>query len=184
MNTRRRLFQAATLLLAGVIGFFVMLRSPEPAHGQGIMARWGTVGIETEEERQLFWSLLCMCGCPRETLGTCTCGTAHAIRDELRADLGAGKTISQIQDAYIGRFGPQALSVPRNQGASRALYLVPLAAIGLGAALLVVTLRRWRRRSDEERAAAPPTDTNAVATDRRDEYDDRLDQELEKLNRE
>ncbi|AKT36436.1 cytochrome c-type biogenesis protein [Chondromyces crocatus] len=183
MSTRRRILQAVALILAGVLGLLVMLQSPEPAHGQGVMARWGTVGIENENERQLFWSLLCMCGCPRETLGTCTCGTAHAIRDELRAQLADGKTISDIQNAYVDRFGPQALAVPRNQGASRMLYLVPLFAMALGAALLVVTLRRWRRRADEDLSARNLRERTSTAS-KRDEYDDRLDQELEKLDRE
>lgn len=182
MSYRRSLLQGITLILAGAIGLLVLLRSPEPAHGQGVMARYGIVGIQNDTERQLFWSLLCMCGCPRETLGTCTCGTAHQIRDELRAELVEGRTLTQIQDAYVERFGPQALAVPRNKGASRLLYIVPLAAIALGAGFVAVTLRRWRRRSEEQ--AAGPAESKPVAARGRDDYDDRLDEELSKLDRE
>ncbi|KYF61224.1 MULTISPECIES: cytochrome c-type biogenesis protein [Sorangium] len=187
MSRTRKLIHGVTLLVAGVIALVVMLRSPEFAHGQQLgegMVRTGTVGIQNDTERQLFWSLICTCGCPRETLGTCTCGTAHERRDALRVELAAGRTLEQIQAAYAERFGAEALAVPPNKGSQRLLYLFPLGAIVLGAGLVIVTLRRWKRRSDEVGAAAAQRSPKGAGPGARDDYDDKLDDELKSLDRE
>jgi cytochrome c-type biogenesis protein CcmH len=155
--------------------------------GEG-MDRIGIVEFHSDEERQLFPALICMCGCPREALDTCTCGYAHARRAELRAELAKGKSIEQIKEEYAARFGTNALSVPPNTGANRLLYLLPIAAILLGAGAVVITLRRWRRRSDEtqrERDALKKKGKGkgkGKASDKPDEYDDRLKQELSDLD--
>jgi cytochrome c-type biogenesis protein CcmH len=160
------------------------LLASTPAAGQdigGAMDRTGTVGIQNDTERLLFWSLLCTCGCPRETLGTCTCGYAHDRRAELRAELGKGKSIEQIQAWYVKRFGTQALSVPPSSGGSRALYIAPLLAIVAGAGFLIMTLRRWRARADAAGAAAAAAAPTKAAGGH-DEYDARLDDELKNLD--
>ncbi|XXY54811.1 cytochrome c-type biogenesis protein CcmH [Sorangium sp. So ce269] len=187
MSRTRKLIHGITLLAAGVIALVVMLRSPEFAHGQQLgegMVRTGVVGIQNDTERQLFWSLICTCGCPRETLGTCTCGTAHERRDALRAELAAGRSLEDIQAAYVERFGAEALAVPPNKGSQRLLYMFPLAAIALGAGLVIVTLRRWKRRSDEVGAAGAQRSPKDAVPGARDDYDDKLDEELKSLDRE
>ncbi|WP_437811837.1 cytochrome c-type biogenesis protein [Sorangium sp. So ce1078] len=186
MSRTRHLIHGITLLAAGVIALVVLLRSPEFAHGQQLgegMLRSGTVGIQNETERKLFWSLICTCGCPRETLGTCTCGTAHERRDQLRAALASGLSIEAIQAAYAERYGAEALAVPPNKGSQRLLYLFPLGAILVGAGIVIVTLRRWKRRSDEAGAAGERS-RKGVVPGARDDYDDKLDEELKNLDRE
>jgi cytochrome c-type biogenesis protein CcmH len=197
MSSTRRLLHGITLLVAGIIALFVLLRSPEFARGQQLgegMARTGIVGIQNDIERKLFWSLICTCGCPRETLGTCTCGFAHERRDELRAELVKGRTIEAIQADYVARFGLEALAVPPNKGGQRLLYLFPLGAIVIGAGFVVVTLRRWSRRvestskENKKSAAAARGEgggaAKGVAPGTRDDYDERLDDELKNLDRE
>lgn len=186
MSRTRHLIHGITLLAAGVIALLVLMRSPEFAHGQQLgegMQRSGTVGIQNDTERKLFWSLICTCGCPRETLGTCTCGSAHERRDELRAALVSGMTMEAIQAAYVERFGAEALAVPPNKGSQRLLYLLPLGAILVGAGIVIVTLRRWKRRSDEASAAGERS-PKGVVPGARDDYDDKLDDELKNLDRE
>ncbi|WP_437588968.1 cytochrome c-type biogenesis protein [Sorangium sp. So ce1000] len=187
MSRTRRLIQGITLLAAGALALVVLLRSPEFAHGQQLgegMERTGVVGIENDTERKLFWSLICTCGCPRETLGTCTCGFAHERRDELRAALAAGRSLEEIQAGYAERFGMAALAVPPNKGSQRWLYLFPLGAIVVGAGVVVATLRRWKRRSDEAGAAGEQRSPKGVVPGARDDYDDKLDEELKSLDRE
>jgi len=164
--------------------------------GEG-MDRSGTVGIQNEAERKLFSSLICTCGCPREALDSCTCGFAHARRDDLRAELASGKPIEQIQEEYAAQHGLHALAVPPNTGIHRWVWMFPVGAIVLGAAGVVVTLRRWRRRSVEREAAerkaankaahkakkhkkgGAPVTTPEAAHDR---FDDQLDEELARLD--
>lgn len=145
---------------------------------QGDMEGWHPVGIENEEQRKVFWSLICSCGCPRETLGTCNCNVAHAMRQELKADLAAGKTIEQIQKAYADRYGPQALAVPPNTGANWLLWALPLTAIAVGAVGVALLFTRWKKRNASEAG-----DDAVPADGPKDAYDDKLDRELEELDR-
>jgi cytochrome c-type biogenesis protein CcmH len=186
MSTRRRLFHGIVLLVAGVAALVAMMRSPDFAYSQQLgegMVRTGIVGIQNDDERKLFYSLICTCGCPRETLGTCTCGFALQRRDELRAELAKGRAIDQIQAEYADRFGPQALAVPPNTGGNRFLYLFPIGAIVAGAAFVIMTVRRWKRRGDAGAEAKPARDGEAAPASR-DDYDDKLDDELKNLDRE
>lgn len=157
-----------------------------PSSGQEIgqnMVRSGLVGIENETERSLFWSLICTCGCPRETLGTCTCPWAHERRAELRQMLKDGLSIEQTQQEYVRRFGSQALAVPPSQGGNRLLYLVPLLAIAGGAALVITMLRKWSGKHSPAPAPAPAAPSSGPQTKpSRDAYDDKLDDELRRMD--
>jgi cytochrome c-type biogenesis protein CcmH len=187
MNRYRFFIHAAALALAAAVALFTA--APPTAFGQdtsGGMARIGTVEIKNETEYQLFWSLLCRCGCPRETLGTCTCTTAHQVRGALREQLAAGKSVEELKAAYAARYGTDAIGVPPNTGSQRAVWLFPLVAIVLGAGLVGVILRRWVRRSSaEEPKKAEASREPTPADDKTDkEYDRKLDDELKALDKE
>jgi len=151
------------------------------AVGEAHVDHGGTVGIRNDAERQLFWSLLCTCGCPRETLGTCTCDYASERRDQLRAMIDQGMGMEAIQQAYVAKFGAQALAVPPNSGASRLVWALPIVLVIGGAYFAVRMLRRWSKRGAESAAALGAPSKKAAV---RDAYDDKLDQELEELDRE
>lgn len=145
--------------------------------GEG-MDRTGMLDIRSEEERRVFGDLQCTCGCPRESIATCTCGFAGGFRSEVRAMMARGLTQEEIKAEWVRRYGPQALTVPPNSGANRLLYVAPLVAItGMGA-FAVMLLRRLRRQSELKVEAGPPP----VAGAKRDEYDDKLDEELKQLD--
>ncbi len=74
---------------------------------------------------------------------------------------------------------PDSVNIPGNHGVLRAIYLVPVVAITLGAAGLAQMLRRWRRGG-----SAADTSGGAVGqtATRRDGYDARLDDELKDLD--
>lgn len=178
----RRKVQLAVLALAMVVGGGLAFAQQL---GQG-MDRIGIVEFHSDDERKLFPALICMCGCPREALDTCTCGYAHARRAELRAELAKGKTIEQIKEEYAGRFGMEALAVPPNTGANKLLYMVPIGAILLGAGGVVVMLRRWRRQQSEAEQARARAKQKAKGAakgeEKPDEYDARLQHELKNFD--
>lgn len=149
------------------------------AVGQAHVTRGGTVGIQNDTEKQLFFSLICMCGCPRETLGTCTCDYAGERRDELRDMLAGGMTIQAVQKAYSAKFGTKSLALPPNEGLSRLIWALPLVMVIAGAVLVVVVARRWVKRGKQAAAAAAPGSADGP----RDDYDDKLDRELRDLDR-
>jgi cytochrome c-type biogenesis protein CcmH len=174
----RRWVRRALFVFA--VALFVPMIRPGSAVGQAHVDRGGSVGIQNDTERELFFSLICMCGCPRETLGTCSCDYANARRGELRDLLGEGKSVQAIQKAYSARFGTQSLAVPTNEGLGLLIWAFPLVAFIVMAFVVVRLLRRWTGRGV---AAAKVADAKPVATGR-DEYDDRLDTELKDLDRE
>lgn len=173
---RRRTFLS---VLAAVPPAVLLAGAPAAAQqlGEG-MDRGGILDIRSEEERRVFGDLQCTCGCPRESIATCTCGQAGGFRGEVRAMMARGMTQEEIKAEWVRRYGTQALTVPTNDGANRLLYVAPLAAIAGMGAFAVTLLRRFRRRADEKAEAIAP----AVAGQKRDEYDDKLDEELKQLD--
>jgi len=173
--------RAAALAIATALAIYAAL--PVTAFGQGAsMSRFGTVEIKDETEYQLFWSLLCRCGCPRETLGTCTCAWAHNMRAELRDQLAKGTSVEGVKASYASKFGTDAVAVPPNEGSQRFVWLIPVTAILLGAGLVGFILRHWVRRATERRDAAPKP--SPTSTDDESKYDRRLDDELKALDKE
>jgi cytochrome c-type biogenesis protein CcmH/NrfF len=179
--TDRRTFLRA-LLVAPAVALVPSAAFAQGKMGDG-MSKGSGINIKTDAERRVFADLLCMCGgCQREALNECICGQADDYRAEVRAMLAEGLTQEQIKAQWVRRFGPQSLSVPPNEGASRLLYLVPLAGIAGMAGVVVMALRRFRARDNARVAATAKAGTAAVAGGSRDEYDDKLDEELKQLD--
>ena len=85
---------------------------------------------------------------------TCSCGDGRGgARAHPRARCGRGETRDQIVAEYAAEYGTEALAVPPNTGVFRAIYVVPVVGIALGAFGLARMLRRWRR-SDGDRPEA------------------------------
>jgi cytochrome c-type biogenesis protein CcmF len=158
----------------------IMLAATPVARAQAPMSGSGTVHIENDLERSVFGALRCMCGsCARDLLSTCTCETAEEAREKIRAQLKAGETRDQVLAEYEAQFGPESLAVPPNHGLLRAIWAVPVAAIGLGALGLAKMLRGWRE--PVSRGAAVPGH-RAEASTTPDSYDAWLDEELKSLD--
>jgi cytochrome c-type biogenesis protein CcmF len=124
--------------------------------------------------------LLCQCGCPRESIFSCKCGTAAKLRQQVLGllagyDLKSSDGRDKAYDDVLARFvkdygGEQVLATPRNS----ASWLFPSIAVVGGLALLVVGGRRWVTRG---KAAAPRAAAHADAPED-DAYADKLDDEL------
>jgi cytochrome c-type biogenesis protein CcmH/NrfF len=165
---------------AASVIFGIMLAATPAAHAQTMSGQHtGTVHIESDGERSIFGSLRCMCGtCARDLLSTCTCETAQEARDKIREKLRAGEARDQIIAEYAADFGPEALAVPPNNGVFRAIWVVPVAGIGLGAFGLARMMRKWRGEGSKVKAAG----AGGTAHGEADPYDSRLDDELKDLD--
>jgi cytochrome c-type biogenesis protein CcmF len=175
---------AATSVILGIL----LASLPAPAFAQQTSSSLhsGTVRIETEEERHVFSQLRCMCGdCARDLLSTCACSTAEEAREDIRRKLAAGQKRDEIILAYAAEHGTDALAVPPNSGGLRAIYAVPIFAIGAGGLGLVLMIRKWSRageRATAEAQAKKRSGKKGLDGPGRDEYDDRLDEELRDLD--
>jgi cytochrome c-type biogenesis protein CcmH len=181
MTRKRSTPRLLAVALSAALALVAALSASRGALGQQLgegMDRSGVLDIRDDHERQVFAKLECTCGCPRESIATCTCVFAAGFRSEVRAMLAQGLTVEDIKAEWARRHGPQALMVPPNTGFNQLVYLVPLAAIAGMAAFAVLLLRRFRRRNVAiAGATAPP-----VAGAKRDDYDDKLDEELRQLD--
>ncbi|MGB5285074.1 MAG: cytochrome c-type biogenesis protein CcmH, partial [Polyangiales bacterium] len=136
----------------------------------------GSVVINDPVERQLFGRLLCQCGdCARLPMDTCACGWADDKRIEVRERLAAGEPPTKIQESYRAQYGAAALAIPSDEGLDRALWAVPIAAMGFAVGFIVLLGRRWQRRG------AVPREMTASDVGEKIEYDSRLDAELDRM---
>ncbi len=185
MIQRRRIVRSV-VLAAALCAALTSLRFATPAFAQDVgdmgkgMDRSGELDIRSADEKRVFTALQCTCGCPRESIATCTCGFAHDFRIEVRAMMAKGMTLEEIKTEWVRQHGPGAMMVPTNEGANRFLYIAPLVMIMGMAAFAVTVLRRFRSRgvSAGARAAAATTPTGATV----DAYDAKLDEELKQLD--
>jgi cytochrome c-type biogenesis protein CcmF len=156
----------------------ILALMPVPAFAQATSSlHSGTVHIEDPKEKDIFSKLRCMCGgCQRLPLDSCACPEADNAREAIRARMRAGDARDEIILGYAKQWGNDAIIVPPNEGAMRAIYAVPLAAIVGGGFGLAMLLKRWRKPKGST-PEAKPSDAKA-----RDEYDARLDEELKDLD--
>jgi cytochrome c-type biogenesis protein CcmH len=116
--------------------------------------------------------------CWNQTLDIHGSEPANQLRREIRKRLKGGETVDQIEASIVARYGERILAVPPGNPLKEvavALILGVVFAGGIAAFLLV----RWRRRSGPGFAPEAP----GAAKTGRDEWDDRLDKELERLER-
>lgn len=125
------------------------------------------VAIQELEKR-----LRCGCGCTLDVY-TCrttdfTCTYSPELHREVIALWDGGKTADEIVEAFVAKYGEEALMAPEPEGFNLAGYLVPgVVVTGLGATLLWVLSRRSRlstaRVQGAGAAALTPSDSSDVS---------------------
>ncbi|HEX8111656.1 MAG TPA: cytochrome c-type biogenesis CcmF C-terminal domain-containing protein, partial [Kofleriaceae bacterium] len=141
-------------------------------------------------EERAMKELLCICGCAREDIFGCKCGTAAQLRRQVMDFLAkvdaSGKPVFDLttpagRDAAYGAVlddfvktygGEQVLATPRTQLS----WLLPSLAVLGGLGLLFVVGRRWLGHGAATAVPAAPGGAAAVAED--ESYADKLDDEL------
>ena len=78
-----------------------------------------------------------------------------------------GQTKPQIKRALVRQFGPGVLALPQERGFNLAVYLIPIAAVVIALAALVVLLPRWRTRRRTAGAEEPDDPPPLSDADRR-----------------
>jgi cytochrome c-type biogenesis protein CcmH len=70
----------------------------------------------------------------------------------IRVRITAGDSEQEIKDALVDQFGPGVLATPPKSGFGLVAWLLPLAALVVGAIVVGLLIRSWTRRR------APPED--------------------------
>jgi cytochrome c-type biogenesis protein CcmH len=124
-------------------------------------------------------ALTCQCGCGL-TVHSCNhlqCGSGIPLKQEVRTLVSQGLARDEILLRFRDTYGEKILSAPVPEGFNLSAWIVPFAVIGVGAAVLVVSVRRWTAPARAEAESTVPR-LEMSERDRR-----RLDAELAKGER-
>jgi cytochrome c-type biogenesis protein CcmH len=86
-------------------------------------------------------------------------GLSQQMKGVIREQLRAGKTPEEIKAYFVSKYGEWILLRPEPKGFNLAVYLLPIAALLGGAAVVVGATRKWTRAS----ATHAPADENELA---------------------
>lgn len=113
------------------------------------------------ERDELEHRIRCQCAC---TLSVFTCRTTDfscqvspAMHRDIMALVEGGYDAEEILDAFVNVYGDQALMAPPREGFNIVGYLLPGLAIGVGAIVLAIVLRRWKRPAPIAASGAAPS---------------------------
>jgi cytochrome c-type biogenesis protein CcmH len=97
---------------------------------------------------------------------------AERMRTFIRGRIAAGETKSEIERQLVAQFGPAVLAEPPRSGLGLLAWLLPLAGVLGGVAVLAAVAHRWRR------TVVVPTDLSLDAASER-----RLERALAEFDR-
>lgn len=163
-----RRLTALALVCGGLLAAPVALAQPAaPADSGGYV----------EGEKTLEGRLLAPC-CWAQTLDIHESPISTELRTEIRRRLSRGESPDVIEADMVARYGEKVRAIPEGKSLTgMGVWLSVLVGVaGLGAAALVV---RWVRRGPAKTPSDLPGPSDKVAkNDKRDEWDERLDDEL------
>jgi cytochrome c-type biogenesis protein CcmH len=162
---------------AATIALLFMIAASSTVRAQTMERAVGDLHMpRSDHERVLMGKLKCMCGCPHG-LQECgdECGYAPERRLEVQRMLDAGKSDQEILSFELAKYGEEVMRIPLDTGYRRMVWVIPVAALFAAAGVLVTIARRTKAR-----AANAPKTAPTVGPD--DEYQSRLDDELDELD--
>ncbi|MDQ7054708.1 MAG: cytochrome c-type biogenesis protein CcmH [candidate division KSB1 bacterium] len=131
--------------------------------------------------------LACYCGCSL-TVSDCrvsmTCGESAKLEKEVISYIEAGLDEKAILAKMREKYGETILAAPTKEGFNITAWTFPFLAIALGGIIAFYYMKKWKATTPEMTGAA----TVASAADRAnpanasDEYDSRVEEELNKLD--
>jgi cytochrome c-type biogenesis protein CcmH len=120
--------------------------------------------------------------CEGQTLDQSQAPSAQRVKTFIRERSRAGDTCGEIKAQLVDDFGERILAAPPRKGFNLLAWLLPIAGLVAGAAVLAVAAWRWsRRREPEPPAVAATSSANGRAPVDR-ELERRLDEELARFD--
>ncbi len=109
-------------------------------------AAWPSGDATTDRERvQEIASTLRCPDCEALSVAESPTPTARAIRRDIRGRVADGKSDDAIRAFYVDRYGESILLEPAGNGLGVLVWGLPIAALIVAGAGLVLASRRWRR---------------------------------------
>jgi len=155
----RRARLAAALLASALL----LLLSVGKSGGQSDPALPDSAALEAQT-RALASQLRCVV-CQGLSIQDSPSELAREMRALIREQLAAGRTPEEVKAYFVSRYGEWILLEPEPRGLNLAVYLLPLAALAAGAAIVATAVRRWTRPAAPDAGPARPEGPTAVAGD-------------------
>ena len=131
-----------------------------------LSAAFATVVLPQESSEpkleELMTSVYCHCGCVKETIQVCVCGTAVAIEADFRARLNAGETVEQIRADYLETYGPEFNALMPAEGINLVAYIAPGVILVLIGGVVLAVLQKMRKPKVAAAPQATPASDAAV----------------------
>ncbi len=115
--------------------------------------------------------------CENTPLDVCETQACADWRELIRTKLAEGQTKAQIFDYFAAQYGDRVLASPPKEGFNLILWLWPVFALLLGAAVFGRYLRNLRAAADRSLPAAPMSSSDGVQPSD-DDYIARIEREL------
>jgi cytochrome c-type biogenesis protein CcmH len=131
-----------------------------------------------QTESDISKQLICQCGCTLVLLSCnhAECGSREAMTTVIKEKINQGQTDEQIIAFFTAQYGEQVLAAPPKRGFNLMAWLLPFAALLVGAVVVYVALKKWVRRGN-----IPQTDAVTETDEADEEYRRQLEEELEKF---
>lgn len=85
--------------------------------------------------------------CAGQSVATSDAVAASAIRDQIRADIAAGRSDDAIRNRLVASYGDDILLNPPRSGFAGLVWIVPVAAVIAAFGGLALAFRRWEQQS-------------------------------------
>jgi cytochrome c-type biogenesis protein CcmH len=121
----------------------------------GAQGRSGPM-TESQRVRHIASEIRCPT-CRNQSAAESDAAAAKAVRDEIGRRVHAGESDGEIVAFLVSRYGRDILLKPEGSGVASLVWILPVVAVVVALAGLVVAFRRWRARpgvevSPEDRA--------------------------------
>ena len=122
------------------------------------VAAFGTRRAPTAQDRVSSISRSVKCPvCAGESVAESNAPASQEIRRQIAEQVQQGQTDEQIREYYAAKYGEAILLTPSASGVNALVWILPVVALAIGIAVLVIVFRRWsavpeKHASVEDRA--------------------------------
>jgi len=98
--------------------------------------------------KEIGHQLMCICSCGQILL-ECNhvgCPDSDGMRNELMAAVTRGDSDSLVEQAFVQKYGPTVLAAPTTSGFDRTAWIMPIVALLVGLAILLLIIYSWKGR--------------------------------------
>lgn len=135
--------------------------------------------VTDDEVNEIAKKLYCPV-CESTPLDVCPTQACADWREVIRIKLSEGQSEEEIRAYFEEQYGPRALSEPPREGFTLAIWILPIAAVVVGAFVFSRYLRNIRKTAEGEPGDVEET-TAGTRVAPKNEYEARIEEELSEM---